>query len=160
MRRHTTHIVRGGGGRAVRSTHTRVVLGATPGETDARVTNRVTLHLIDGHLGRMAMDELHEAAALAGRDLDVGDLAKALEERAKLVLGDVARQTADEHSRVVGIGELIHGLHGVERRALVVVGGGTAPHGTGSRMTGNGRHHLVGARGAAVATVLMGAVAG
>ena len=160
MRRHTTHVVRGRGGRAIRSTHTTVVLGATPRQTNPRVTDRVTLHLVDGHFGRMAMHELHEAAALAGRDLDVGDLAEALEEGAKLVLGDVARQTTDEDSRVVGIGELIHGLHGVERRTLVVVGGGAAPHRTGSRMTGNGRHHLVGSARAAVATVLMGAVAG
>ncbi len=160
MRRHTTHVMWGGRGRAVRCTYTGIVLGATPRQTNPRVTDRVTLHLVDCHFGRMAMDELHEAAALAGGDLDVGDLAKALEEGAKLVLGDVARQTADEDSRVVGISELIHGLHGVERCALIVVGGGAAPHRTaGSRMTGNGRHHLVGGARAAVATVLMGAVA-
>lgn len=58
----------------------------------------------------MALNELNETAALAGGDLDVGDFAEALEERAKLILSDVAGEAADEDRGVVGIGELVHGL--------------------------------------------------
>ena len=97
--------------RAVRSTGwARVVLRATPAETDARVTDGVALHLVDGHLGCVALNELDETAALAWGNLDVCDLAKALEEGAKLVLGDVAGETADEDGGVVGVSELVHGL--------------------------------------------------
>ena len=72
--------MRGRGSRAVGSANARVVLGATPGETNARVTDGVSLHLIDCHLCSVTMDKLDEAAAFAGGDLDVGDLAEALEE--------------------------------------------------------------------------------
>ena len=58
----------------------------------------------------MTLNKLDEAAALARWDLDVGDLAKALEERAKFILGDIARQTTDEDRGVVRIRELIHRL--------------------------------------------------
>lgn len=102
------HVVRRRGGRAVGGTNTRVVLRATPAQTDARVTNRVTLHLVDGHLSGMAVDELNEAAALARGDLDVGDLAESLEERSKLILGNVAGKASNEDGGVVGIGELVH----------------------------------------------------
>lgn len=99
--------------RAVRSAGgARVVLAAAPGETDARVADGVALHLIDGHLSGMALDELDETAALPGGNLDVGDFAEALEEGAKLVLGDVAGKTTDEDSGVVGVGELVHRLRG------------------------------------------------
>lgn len=60
----------------------------------------------------MALDELDEATALAGRNLDVGDLAESLEERAELILGHVARQTTNEDGGVVGVSELVHGLGG------------------------------------------------
>lgn len=60
----------------------------------------------------MALDKLDEATALARRDLDVGDLAESLEERAELILGDVARQAADEDGGVVGVSELVHRLRG------------------------------------------------
>ncbi len=159
MRRHATHVVGGRRGRTVGGTHSRVVLAPSPGETDARVTNGVALHLVDGHLGRVAVDELHEAAALAGRDLDVGDLAEALEEGAELVLGDVAREAADEDGRVVGVRELVHGLHGVECGALVVVRGG-APHGGGVGMAGHRVHHGVGTARSTVAAILVRPVTG
>jgi hypothetical protein len=87
-----------------------VVLGTSPAKTNARVANRVALHLVDGHLRCVTLHELDESASLAWRDLHVGDLAEALEERAELVLGDVAGQAANEHSGVVGVGELVHGL--------------------------------------------------
>ena len=100
-----------GRGRAVWSAcRSGVVLASTPTEANARVTDRITLHLVDGHLRGMALDELDEAAALSRGNLDVGDLAEALEERAELVLCHIARQAADEDSGVVGVGELIHGL--------------------------------------------------
>jgi len=110
-------VVRRGRGRTVGGTNTRVVLAAAPAQTDAGVSNRVSLHLVDGHLGSVAVDKLNETAALARRDLDVGDLAKALEEATELVLGDVAREAADENGGVVGVGELVHLL------ARRVVGG-------------------------------------
>jgi hypothetical protein len=53
---------------------------------------------------------LDETTALSGRDLDVGDLSEALEERAELILGDVAGQATNEDSGVVGVCELVHGL--------------------------------------------------
>jgi len=88
----------------------RVVLGAAPAKTDTGVTNGVALHLVDGHLSSVALNELDETAALAGRDLDVCDLSEALEERTKLVFGDVATETANKDSGVVGVGELVHRL--------------------------------------------------
>ena len=96
---------------AVRSAcRSRVVLASAPAEADTRVSNRVALHLVDCHLCSVALHKLNKATALSGRDLDVGDFTKALEEGAELVLGHVARQTADENGRVVGIGELVHRL--------------------------------------------------
>jgi hypothetical protein len=105
----------------------------------------------------MAMDELHETAAFAGRDLDVGDFSESLEERAKLILSDVARQAANEHGGVVRVRELVHGLHGVERSTLSIEGG-SSPH--GARMSRDGRHHLVAALGLGltVAAILVRAV--
>lgn len=97
---------------------TRVVLGTSPRETDAGVTNWVALHLVDSHLGGVALDELYETASLSWWNLDVGDLPKALEEAAELVLGDVARKTSDEDSGVVWVGELVHWL-----RSTVVTDG-------------------------------------
>lgn len=88
----------------------RVVLGAAPAEAHARVADGVALHLVDGHLGSVALDELDETTAFAGRNLDVGDFTESLEERAQLILGDVAGQTTNEDSGVVGVGELVHGL--------------------------------------------------
>jgi hypothetical protein len=90
----------------------RVVLRAAPAETDARVTDRVALHLVDGHLGSVTLNELDEAAALSGRNLDIGDLAEALEERTELILGDITRKATNEHSGVVRVSELVHGLRG------------------------------------------------
>lgn len=44
----------------------------------------------------------------SGGDLDVCDLPKALEKRAKLILGDVAGEAANEDGGVVRVGELVH----------------------------------------------------
>lgn len=99
------------GSRAVGATgRARVILRATPAQTHTRVANGVSLHLVDGHFGGVALNELNETAALSRRNLDVGDLTKALEEGTELVLGDVARETTDENRCVVRIGELVHGL--------------------------------------------------
>lgn len=95
--------------RTVRSTHARVVLRAAPRKADARVPNRISLHLVDRHLGGVTVHKLDEATALSGRDLDVCYLAESLEERTQLVLSHVARQTADEHSGVIRVSELVHG---------------------------------------------------
>ena len=158
MRGHaTTHVVRRRGSRAVGSADSGVVLGPTPGEANARVTNRVTLHLVNRHFSRMAVNELHEAAALARWDLDISNLPESLKERAKLVLSDISRETANEHSSVVGVCELVHGLHRVECSALAVERGGGSPH--RARMAGNRRHHLI-AAALALAAVLVRAAAG
>jgi hypothetical protein len=102
-------VVRRGRSRTVRSTHARVVLRTAPREADARVADGIALHLIDGHLSRMTVDELNEATALSRRNLHVCDLSESLEEGAKLVLGDIAREAANEDGRVVRVGELVHG---------------------------------------------------
>jgi hypothetical protein len=94
--------------RAVRSSDARVVLRSAPAESDPGVANGVALHLVDGHLGGVAVDKLDKAAALSGGNLDVGDLAESLEERAELVLRHISREAADEHGGVVGIRELVH----------------------------------------------------
>lgn len=131
-----------------------VILRAAPAQTHARVTDRVALHLVDRHLGSMALNELNETATLARGDLDVGDLTEALEERTELVLSDVSRETPNKDGGVVRIGELVHGLgstiethwggthrgvhprgtrhaHGTrhDSRALVLGGGGGDTHG-------------------------------
>ena len=93
-----------------RTSWARIILATAPGKTDTRIADRVALHLVDGHLGRVALDELDEPASFPGWDLDVGDLTKALEERAKLVLGHIARETANENGGVVWVSELIHRL--------------------------------------------------
>lgn len=92
------------------TSRTRVVLATSPAETNARVSDGVALHLVDGHLSCMTLNELHEATTLSRWDLDVGDFTKALEERPKLVLGDIAGETTNEDGGVVRIGELVHGL--------------------------------------------------
>lgn len=149
----STAVVRGRRGRTVRSTYSRVVLRATPRQTDTGVPNRIALHLVDRHFSSMAMNKLDKATALARGDLDVCYFAKTLEERPELVFGDVSRQAADEDSRVVGVSELVHlatshltashlttrlhatvGLVGVERSGLLHVPAdglhGVAHHGT------------------------------
>ena len=108
----------------------RVVLGTSPGQADTRVTDWVALHLVDGHLRSVALDELNETTALSWWDLDVGDLAKALEKRAQLILSDVAGKTSNKDGGVVWVGELVHwlrstivahwwGAHGVHARSHV-----------------------------------------
>lgn len=100
---------------------TGVVLGTTPAKTDTRVADRVALHLVDGHLGGVTLDELDETASLAWGNLNVSDFTEALEERAELILGDVAGKATDENRGVVRVSELVHGL----RSAIVVAHGGS-----------------------------------
>ena len=112
-RRHTTHrrIDRWRRGGAVRSAgRARVVLAASPAQAYSRISDGIALHLVDGHLGSVALDELDETAALARWNLDIGDLTKSLEERAQFILSDVAREASHEDSGIVGICELIHWL--------------------------------------------------
>lgn len=134
-RRHAHRLILGWGrSRAIRSASwTRVVLGAAPRKTNARVTNGVTLHLVDGHLSSMALDELNETTALSGGDLDIGNLAKALEEGAELILSNIARKASNEDGGVVGVGELIHGLG-----STIVVDRGRSTHGVHSWATHTG----------------------
>jgi len=116
----------------------RVVLRAAPAEAHARVADRVALHLVDGHLSSVTLNELDKAAALSGGDLDVGNLAEALEEGTELILGNVARKAANENSGIVGVGELVHRL-----RSTVVAGHRGSAHGVhahGVRATGHTTH--------------------
>lgn len=115
------HRRRWGSGTVGASGGTGVVLRAAPAETYPRVANGVTLHLVDGHLGGVALDELDETTALARRDLDVGDFTESLEERTELILSDIAGETTNEDGGVVGVGELVHGL-----RSTVEAHGGSA----------------------------------
>jgi hypothetical protein len=129
------------GSRAVRSaSRARVVLAATPAEADTRVTDGVALHLIDGHLSSVALNELDETAALAGRDLNVCDFTEALEEGAELILGDVATKTANENGCVVRVGELVHWLRSTvetkRRSAHAVHANGTTGHTAHTSRTG------------------------
>lgn len=133
-----SHVMRGRRSRAVRGTYAGVVLGTAPAETDARVSNGVALHLVDGHLGSVAVDELNETAALARRDLDIGDFTKALEEGAELVLSHVAREAADEDGSVVGVSELVHLGSWVEASIAEVLHV-ASPHGLLRHTTA---HHL------------------
>ena len=89
---------------------TRIVLATSPAKTDPRVADGVTLHLVDGHLCSVTLDELNKSAAFPGRNLDVGDLSKALEKRAELVLRNISRKPSNEDCGVVRVGELIHWL--------------------------------------------------
>lgn len=148
--------VRGIGGRRrswpIRSSgRTRVVLATTPGKADARIADGVALHLVDGHLGSVALDELDETAAFSRGNLDIGDLAETLEERAKLILGDVAGQTADEDGRVVGVGELVHRLRGSSAIESRHRGGAhrRGVHGT-KRTRARGHHASMTSSGAAL----------
>jgi hypothetical protein len=96
----------------------------------------------------MTLDELNETTSLSRRNLDVRDLAKALEERAKFILRDVTRQASDEDSGVVRVGELVHGLGltAVVRRHLRCSHLGRVAHGT----TAAASHHGVHATGTAL----------
>lgn len=134
------HVVRRRGSRTVRGADARVVLRPAPAEADARVADGVALHLVDGHLRCVPVHELDEAAALARRNLDVGDLTESLEERAELILGHIAREASHEDGRVVGVRELVHLRRGVEASAgTATVRGreGTRPH----VLLGNVVHH-------------------
>lgn len=131
------HVVRRRRRRAVGSADARVVLRSSPAQADARVANRVALHLVDGHLGSVTVHELNKAATLAGGDLHVGDFTKALEERSELILGHISREATDENRGVVGIGELVHlrsrVVAAVRREAL-----NTPPH----LLLRHASHHL------------------
>ena len=133
-----THVMRWRGGRSVGCAYARVVLGSTPAETHTGIPNRIALHLVDGHLGSVTMNKLNEAAALARRNLNIGDFAKALEERAKLVFCNVARQSSHKDGSVVWVGKLIHlrgRVEGVVGEALHTRAGSTTPHLLGRHST-------------------------
>ena len=72
----------------------------------------------------MALYELDKPTSLAGGNLDIGDLAKALEEGSELILGDVARKSTNKHGGVVRVRELVHRLRGTvvaHRRSIHAV---------------------------------------
>lgn len=121
--------------RAIRSaSRARVILAAAPRKADPRVSNRITLHLVDSHFGGMTLDELNKTAALSRRNFDVGDFAKALEERTKFVLSDVSGKTSNEDSGVIRVSKLIHRL----RSSIVTHRRGT--HGIHGELLGSAWH--------------------
>ena len=131
--------------RAVRASgRAGVVLRAAPAQTHTGVADGVTLHLVDGHLSGMALNELDETTALSGRDLDVGDLTESLEERPKLILGDVAGKSTNKDSCVVGVSELVHGLRSTVEAHGRSTHGRVHTRGTGhAHTTGNDTRTLV-----------------
>jgi hypothetical protein len=158
VRRHTSlQKVWWGRRGAVRRADAGVVLRPAPREADAGVADGITLHLVDRHLSGVPMHELNKATALSRGNLDVGDFSESLEEGAELILGHVATQATHEDSGVVGIRELVHGLHrSVGRRLLIVKGHGSAPaHGAGSSGTSNLGNHLTGRSGMTGTAVLV-----
>ena len=70
----------------------------------------------------MTLDKLNKAATLSGRNFDVCDLTKALEERTKLVLRDISGKPSDEDRSVIRVCELVHGLR------LTIVSDWGVPH--------------------------------
>lgn len=114
-------VMRRGRSGTIGGANARIILRPAPRETHARIADGVALHLVNGHLGRMAMDKLDEAAAFARRDLDVGDFAKPLEERSKLIFRYVARETANEDCGVVWVRKLIHRLRSHRTKVRLVV---------------------------------------
>jgi len=87
----------------------------------------------------VAVDELNETTALARGDLDVRDLAEALEERSKLILSDITRKSTDEDSSIVRIGELVHLSSWVETAVATTVG--EAAHLTPHLLLRHATHH-------------------
>jgi hypothetical protein len=59
---------------------TRIVLTTPPREANTRVADRISLHLVDGHLRGVALNKLYKTTPFARRNLDICDLPKALEE--------------------------------------------------------------------------------
>lgn len=112
----------------------RVILATAPRKADPRVSNGITLHLVDGHFSGMALNKLNKTTALSRGDFDVGDFAKALEERAKFVLSDVSGKTSNKDSGVVRVSKLVHRL----RSAIVAHRGST--HGIHGELLGSAWH--------------------
>ena len=84
----------------------RLVLAATPAKADTTAADREALHALDRPLGVLLANELDEAAALAGRDLGVRDLAEGREKRLERLLGDETAEPADKDGRVVRVGRV------------------------------------------------------
>jgi hypothetical protein len=159
MRRHSSsHVMGRRRSRTIRGTYSRVVLRPTPGKTNTRISNGIALHLIDSHLSGMTMDKLDKATALARRNLDIGDLSEALEERTKFIFRDVAREATDEDRGVVRIRELVHRLDRVEVAAAVVVVRRHTPSTHGTSWTTSMGNHLSTTSCARSMPVLMRAV--
>lgn len=128
----------------------RVVLAATPRKTNARVADGISLHLVDGHFGGVTLDELDESTSFSWGNLHVGDFTEALEEGAKLIFGDISRQTTDENSGVVRVSELVHGL------GSTVVPHWRSAHGIHATRTALLRHAVAHGLSAGTAALVLG----
>ena len=75
-----------------------------------RISDKVTLYLPYRCLSCTTINELDKTVTLTGKDPDIYNLPKAVEERLKLIFSYIIRKTADEDSRMVWVGELIYQL--------------------------------------------------
>lgn len=103
----------------------------------------------------MALNELDETTSLARGDFDVCDLAEALEERAELVLSNVAGEAADKDGSVVRISELVHRLRSTVVAAHWGSAHGVHAHTRAAAAAALGHAHSTGTTGTA-ALVLRG----
>ncbi len=101
---------------------TRIVLAPSPTETDPRITNGIALHLVDGHLCCVTLNELNKSASFPGRNLDVGNFSKALKKGAELVLRNIPRKPSNKDGGVVWISKLVHWLR------LAIISDRRIPH--------------------------------
>ena len=87
-----------------------MVLRSSLREADARISDKLTLHLPYRYLGYTAINELNEAITLAGKDPDIYNLPEAVEEQLELMLSYIIRKTANEDSHIVRVSKLMYRL--------------------------------------------------
>lgn len=107
-----------------------MVFSLPHGEESCRklLTDLVSVHLVDCHLGALAVHKLDKAASLARRDLDVGNVSKHGEAVPELVLMADSRETANKDGGVVGIVVLARGVLRASRLNREAVSSGGHSH--------------------------------
>jgi len=98
-----------------------VVFRSSLREADARISDKVTLYLPYSYLGYTTINELDNAVTLTGKDPNIYNLPKAVEERLELILSYIIRKTANEDSYIVRVGDLIYRLYSIKRSGLVIL---------------------------------------
>lgn len=74
------------------------------------LTDLVSVHLVDSHLGALAVHKLHKSTSLARWNLDVSNISKHSKAVPELVLVTNSRETANKDSGVVGVVVLVRGV--------------------------------------------------